>query len=60
MYEITFRTSVLRRLLNYFKRSKKHFFTNLIEEFIRAHAGHFSHPIGSRVSLIFMKKKEES
>ncbi|CAF2118412.1 unnamed protein product [Rotaria magnacalcarata] len=51
------KTSVLCRLLNCFKRSKNYFFTNLIEEFIRVHAGHFSHPIGSRFHVSYANEK---
>ncbi|CAF3440547.1 unnamed protein product [Rotaria socialis] len=56
-FSIHRKTSVLRRLLNYFKRSKKHFLSNLIEQFIRVHAGYFSHPIGSRFHVSYANEK---
>lgn len=55
---ILFRTSLLRRLLNYFNRSRKRSLKKLVDEFVRVHGGYFSHPIGSRVSQILLINKQ--
>jgi hypothetical protein len=52
-----FRTNILRRFLNYSKRSKKSTLSNLAEEFVRIHNGHFNYPIGFRVSKHFLLRK---
>ncbi|CAF2533445.1 unnamed protein product [Rotaria sp. Silwood2] len=50
------KTGLLRRFLNCINQSRKRSLTNVVEEFVRIHGGSFNHPIGSRVSLIIIKK----
>ncbi|CAF4331317.1 unnamed protein product, partial [Adineta steineri] len=50
-------TSLFRRFINYFYRSRKHSLAKLAEEFVRLYAGHFDHPVGFRFHISYEKEK---
>ncbi|UJR37686.1 hypothetical protein I4U23_030381 [Adineta vaga] len=51
------KTSLFRRFLNYFHRSRRPSLPILAEEFVRIYGGHFSYPIGYRFYLSYAKEK---